>query len=173
VALYLSTQRLNLIELSSEEALIDDLLIAAIPSILTEAVVASLPPYFHGVSNGAEAKAWLSKMRSESRLFLIQDKGDACLGFVFVSNTEKAEKHIGYLLGQEYWGKGFANELLHAFIKRAEQIESWRSLVGGVDKGNVASANLLLKLGFIPQESEHENVHFFEYVLNKGSFNRL
>ncbi|MFY8299663.1 GNAT family N-acetyltransferase [Pseudoalteromonas sp. SS15] len=172
MALYLSTHRLNLIELNVE-ALIDDLLIAAIPSILTEAVVASLPPYFHGVSNGAEAKVWLSKMRSESRLFLIQDKDDACLGFVFVSNTDKAEKHIGYLLAQEYWGKGLASELLHAFIKRAEQIESWRSLVGGVDKGNLASAKLLLKLGFIPQESEHENVDFFEYVLNQDSLNSV
>lgn len=172
MALYLSTHRLNLIELNVE-ALIDDLLIAAIPSILTEAVVASLPPYFHGVSNGAEAKAWLSKMRSESRLFVIKDKGDACLGFVFVSNADKAEKHIGYILAQEYWGKGLASELLHAFIKRAEQIESWQSLVGGVDKGNLTSAKLLLKLGFIPQESEHENVDFFEYVLNQGSLNSV
>ncbi|ALO41639.1 GNAT family N-acetyltransferase [Pseudoalteromonas phenolica] len=167
--LYLSTQRLNLIELSSEKALVDDALIAAIPCILTEAVVASLPPYFHGVSNASEAKSWLSKMRSESRLFLIKDKGGACLGFVFVSHTDKAEKHIGYLLGQEYWGKGFASELLIAFIKRAEKIESWQSLVGGVDKSNHASANLLLKLGFKPQEGEHENVDFFEYVLNQGS----
>ncbi|TLX47477.1 GNAT family N-acetyltransferase [Pseudoalteromonas phenolica] len=172
MALYLSTQRLNLIELNAE-AVFDNALIAAIPSILTETVVASLPPYFHGVRNTAEAKSWLSQMRSESRLFLIKDKGDACLGFVFVSNTDKAEKHIGYLLAQEYWGKGLASELLHAFIKRAEQIESWRSLVGGVDKGNLASANLLLKLGFIPQENEHENVEFFEYVLNKGSLNSV
>jgi len=166
VALYLSTLRLNLIELRSEEAFVEDALIAAIPSILTEAVVASLPPYFHGVRNTAEAKSWLSKMRSESRLFVIKDKGDACLGFVFVSNTDKAEKHLGYLLAQEYWGKGLASEVLHAFIKRAEQIESWQILVGGVDKDNLASAKLLLKLGFIPQESEHENVDFFEYVLN-------
>jgi len=172
MALYLSTQRLNLIELSSE-AFVDDALIAAIPSILTEAVVASLPPYFHGVNNAAEAKSWLSKMRLESRLFLIKDKDDVCLGFVFVSNTDKAEKHIGYLLGQEYWGKGFASELLLAFIKHAEKIESWQSLVGGVDKGNLTSAKLLLKLGFIPRESEHENVDFFEYVLNKGSLNRV
>jgi len=173
MALYLSTQRLNLIELSSEKALVDDALIAAIPCILTETLVASLPPYFHGVSNAVEVKSWLSKMRSESRLFLIKDKHDACLGFVFVSHTDKAEKHIGCLLGQEYWGKGFASELLIAFIKRAEQIESWRSLVGGVEKGNVASSKLLLKLGFIPQENEHENVDFFEYVLNKGLLNRV
>lgn len=167
MALYLSTQRLNLIELSSEDALVDDTLIAAIPRILTEAVVANLPPYFHGVSNTAEAKSWLIKMCSESRLFLIKDKDDVCLGFVFVSNTDKAEKHIGYLLAQEYWGKGLASELLLAFIKRVEQIESWKSLVGGVDKGNVASVNLLLKMGFIPQENEHENVDFFEYVLGR------
>lgn len=173
MALYLSTQRLNLIELSSEKALVDDALIAAIPCILTETVVASLPPYFHGVSNAVEVKSWLSKMRSESRLFLIKDKHDACLGFVFVSHTDKAEKHMGYLLGQEYWGKGFASELLIAFIKRAEKIESWRSLVGGVEKGNVASSKLLLKLGFIPRENERENVDFFEYVLNKGLLNRV
>ncbi len=69
---------------------------------------------------------------------------------MFVCNKSKVEKHIDYLLGREYWGKGFARELLHVFIKYAEQIKSWQSLVAGVEEGNFASAKLLLKLGFIP-----------------------
>ena len=69
---------------------------------------------------------------------------------MFVCNTGKVEKHIVYTLGQEYWGKGFARELLHVSIKYAEQIKSWQSLVAGVEEGNFASAKLLLKRDFIP-----------------------
>lgn len=166
---YVSTSRLEVFELTVKHLELQQKLVKQIPDILSPKVVENLPPYFHGVVNPTQAMDWLDVMLSESRLFVVTNKLEQVMGFVFVSNATETENHIGYLLAQAYWGQGLASELLHAFVKRAEQVEPWKKLVGGVDKHNVASARLLLKLGFKARESEQGNVDFFEYTLNKRS----
>ena len=86
---------------------------------------------------------------------------------LYCLSEEESDAHIGYLLAEEFWGKGFASELLKSFIKEVAKTESWSTLIGGVDRSNIASANLLKKLGFVEQASDESAVVFYEYKLSR------
>lgn len=163
---YISTPRLIVYELTKAPSFAADSLVEQIPNILSESVVANLPPHFHEIANTKQAHAWLELMLSESRLFVVKSREGIFIGFIFISENDAKEKHIGYLLAEAYWGKGLAYELLKAFLNHVKQAEPWLVLVGGVDKHNIASAKLLLKLGFQLRDSLDNNVDFYELHLN-------
>lgn len=165
---YISTSRLIVYELTKDNLFAADSLVEQIPNILSESVVANLPPHFHGITNNEQARAWLDLMLSESRLFVVKSKAGIFIGFIFISDGDALEKHIGYLLAEAYWGKGLAYELLESFLKYAKQVGVWQVLIGGVDKHNIASAKLLLKLGFQLRRSPNNYVDFYELHLNKA-----
>ncbi|MEM7206414.1 MAG: GNAT family N-acetyltransferase [Pseudomonadota bacterium] len=147
------TSGLNVVELENDISFSERAtLLERIPKILTPAVVENLPPYFHGVDSVELADAWLTQMLSESRLLLVYSIAHKLIGFLFVHVESDNEVHIGYLLAEEYWGKGLASELLQGFIEVVSKDQLWKTLVGGVDKANVASARLLKKHGFIEQQ---------------------
>jgi len=162
---YISTSRLTVHEFTTDSLHSDDSLIEQIPNILSENAVANLPPHFHEITNNEQANAWLELMLSESRLFVVKSKEGIFIGFIFISENDAKEKHIGYLLAEAYWGMGLAYELLKAFLNHVKQAETWLVLVGGVDKHNIASAKLLLKLGFQLRDSFDNNVDFYEFHL--------
>lgn len=160
------SQRLTVVEITGELDLSKhSYLLERIPQILTPVVVENLPPYFHGIGSYEQARIWLERMLLESRLLQVETEEHELIGFLFayVENDEYA--HIGYLLGEEYWGRGLASELLQGFIHEVEKSESWLKLIGGVDQSNVASAKLLKKLGFIEQTANDSGVVFYEYTI--------
>jgi len=136
----------------------------SVMDVLTPRVVENLPPYFHGVVSTVLAREWLKNITSEGRLFIVNLTGKSnAIGFVFLSNQKSGDTHIGYLLGESYWGKGYATEILKGlidFIKSEDQITR---LIAGVVPDNVASIKLLHKLGFIHSSSEGNGTMFFEY----------
>ncbi|MDK9738258.1 GNAT family N-acetyltransferase [Vibrio sp. D404a] len=166
MAVSFTTSRLTVTELTagSSELSVTSL-IAEIPTILTPAVVENLPPYFHGVTSIELAEAWLNTMLSESRLFVVQSKECKYIGFLFAYEDEDDCAHIGYLLAESYWGKGLASELLQGFMNDVLPKEGWRKLIGGVDKTNLASAQLLKKMGFLEQSNSNGMV-FYVYVID-------
>lgn len=142
-----------------------DKLSAAILHILTPEVVASLPDYFHNVDSIDKAKHWLDRMLMESILLQVRETNtNQTIGFIFIYQEHDAA-HIGYLLATTHWRKGLANEVLSGLIGYAREHSQWSKLVGGVDKGNFASANLLTKLGFQKQQTDNQDVDFYEYKL--------
>ncbi|GLX79902.1 ferrichrome ABC transporter substrate-binding protein [Thalassotalea insulae] len=166
--LLFSTSRLSVFELLSDTPQ-DDLsnLLALVPELLTPKVVENLPPYFHGINSAADAKEWLERMMSESRLFVVKQKdADAIIGFVFAYVENDSAAHIGYLLGEAYWRQGLASELLKAFVVQVAQTESWDKLIAGVERSNQASSALLEKLGFVEQSMSEEQVKFYQYPLH-------
>ncbi|RDE19675.1 N-acetyltransferase [Motiliproteus coralliicola] len=141
-------------------------LLERIPKILTPPVVENLPPYFHGIDSKELAEIWLDRMLSESRLFLVTSVEGTLIGFLFASVENDTDAHIGYLLAEDYWGKGLASELLTGFIGEISNNESWVKLIAGVEESNVASANLLKRQGFIEQPNSGDGVVFFEYTIS-------
>ena len=159
------TPRLNIAELSrGSTPSAAPALLHRIVDILSPVVVESLPPYFHGINSPTEAQVWLDKMLSESRLFAVYHN-DEIIGFLFVASEDGQNAHIGYLLGENYWGQGFAGEFLQGFIEQASKARLWHKLIGGVDIHNRASAILLLKRGFVKQPGSAGPVVFYEYQL--------
>ncbi len=166
MAISFESQRLRVVEIAEDFDLSKhSYLLERIPHLLTPAVVKNLPPYFHEIVSSEQAKKWLERMLLESRLLQVQTKDQDLIGFLFayVENDEYA--HIGYLLAEEYWGRGLASELLQGFIHEVGKSEGWLKLIGGVDQANITSAKLLKKLGFIEQPTNDSRVVFYEYAI--------
>jgi RimJ/RimL family protein N-acetyltransferase len=142
-------------------------LLSKVIALFSPLVVKALPPYFHGITSLEQAEAWFVKMTSDSRLLTVSSKDtNELLGFVFLSLSTNNTAHIGYLLGEQYWGKGYAKECLGGLIDWCLAGAAIKVLIGGVEKGNVASAKLLEGLGFTPHFDEVSPVVFYEYQLS-------
>lgn len=160
------TKRLRVTEVSGDLSLTErSVLSEQIPKILTPLVVENLPPYFHSITSCELARALLDRMLLESRLLQVKSEAQELIGFLFAYVENESDAHIGYLLSEEYWGKGLASELLTNFIEEIAKTESWSKLVGGVETPNFASANLLKKLGFVEQPVNESGVSFYEYTI--------
>lgn len=134
--------------------------------ILTPIVVENLPAYFHGMTSIKEATGWFDRVVSESRLLAVKQKdGDQIIGFIFIY-TDVRDAHIGYLLGESFWGVGYAKELLAGLIEWSKRERAWTKLIGGVDKANIPSSNLLKGLGFKEQLPADGSTIFYTYILD-------
>ena len=167
-----NTPRLATIEANSElEALDLDAIYSSIIKILTPEVVPQLPPYFSDITSRESAQTWFERMLDESLLFLVyQTELQQLIGFSFIylEQTDEGKKnaHLGYLLAQAFWGKGFASELVSHLIAHIQTRDLADTLIAGVDESNLASIALLKKLGFNQGESNIPANLFFQLKLN-------
>lgn len=86
--------------------------------------------------------------------------------------SEVSSWEIGYNLGQRYWNHGYATEALQAIISFAQDNLGIKEIVGRHAKENIASENIMKKLGFlyekdIPYECNNGT------VLTEGKMYRL
>lgn len=161
------TSRLVVDEINSQliEKISDEFFLSIL-KILTPSVVKDLPPYFNNVLTLSDAKAWVDKMACESQFLTVTfAEKPELIGFIFIYKGENSEAHIGYLLKEDYWGKGLAKELLSEFICWCKTQTNCSKLVGGVSKDNLVSSNLLIKLGFVKSENDNSHTVFYEYAL--------
>lgn len=136
----------------------------SVMDILTPSVVESLPPYFQNVNSISSAQEWLKHVVSDGRLFIVKLVGESkAIGFVFLSTEDSGDTHIGYLLGESFWGKGYATEILKGLIDFIKSEDQVTRLIAGVDTDNVASIKLLQRLGFIHSSNEDNGTMFYEY----------
>jgi len=168
MSLSFTTKRLNVIEIDASSSMVEHhQLTIALPTILTPAVVANLPGYFHGIDSIAAAEKWLANMLNECRLLMLQSQQQEVVGLLFIY-TENHDAHIGYLLAEQYWGQGLAFELLQGFINLTGTQSHWHKLIAGVDESNTPSIKLLKKLAFEEQASQENGMLFYEFNLNQG-----
>lgn len=165
-----ATTRLTVHEVLANVADTDrNTLLSRVVEILSPAVVQHLPPAFQNVNSMEAAELWFVEIIAESRLFVVNERlSGAVIGLLFVHVNDQRQAHIGYLLGEDYWGKGLASELLTGFLEFAVEEADWCRLTGGVDKDNKASAQLLQKLGFVETTDAAGTVSFYQYDLTKA-----
>jgi len=80
-------------------------------------------------------------------VFLIE-KDHAPIGMVGVDRREPETPELGYWLGVEYWGQGFATEAARAVIDFTFEEFELDILKSGARIANPASRNILEKCGF-------------------------
>lgn len=142
--------------------------LVSITELLTPKVVGSLPPYFRNINSLSDAQNWYKKIVSENRLFMVKHTGtNATIGFVFVFVENDTDAHVGYLLGESYWSKGYATELLKGLIDFIIHENKIKRFIAGVDTNNTVSSKLLHKLGFVKSASENDETDFYEYQLSQ------
>lgn len=157
------TDRLQISKVELTDANKPDFL-QQIPGILTPAVTHALPPHFQGIENSESAKNWLTNALSEGQVLSVMPiESNELMGFVFLYQEDKENLHLGYLLGESFQGKGFAKEMLNGLLQWCADYTETKSIVGGVETSNVASASLLLKLGFTKTLDGTGDTEFYRY----------
>lgn len=121
-------------------------------AILTPAVLSHLPTPLHH----ADPERWIAERLAESDVFAVTSDG-ALIGLVMLAQMDAV--HVGYLLAEGAWGKGFASELLRGLVK-ALSANAPMELRAGVAKDNPASARVLEKAGFQIHEDTAEMVMY-------------
>ena len=64
----------------------------------------------------------------------------------------EGERHVGYWIGREHWGKGYATAALRAFLL----LDPRRPLLAHVVDHNIGSRRVLEKCGFVLERSQQE-----------------
>ena len=116
-------------------------------------------PHMHWTTR-ADADVWFARLlerrekQSAVQCVIVKrvtdDAAEAVIGTTMLFNFEVTSglAEIGYLLGREYWGQGFAVEAMKAFVDFSFATLNLRRLEATVDVRNVASNKLLQRLGF-------------------------
>ena len=137
----------------------------AIVKTLTPKATAQLPSDWQTINTMQAAQAWLTQRLVEGMVYKILEKNSReLIGFLFLyemKNSIGMDMRLGYLLSEQYWGKGLGNELINGLITECRH-QDVTTLIAGVTKENVASAKVLTKNGFILKECEGET-EFYEY----------
>jgi [ribosomal protein S5]-alanine N-acetyltransferase len=116
-----------------------------------------------------DANAWLerTKTRFADKLaaqFAIRIDGNdgapaRTIGSALLFNFDAAHEiaEIGYVLGREHWGRGYAGEAMRPLIDHAFDTLVVHRLEAKLDPRNAASVKVLTKLGFTLEGTSREN----------------
>lgn len=161
------TSRLRVVEWRSRG---DDVLLQWLSSALTEGVTHELPPSWQGELLPTPLE-WVAIRDEEGSFFLVEEKsGGGIVGlFMFFPrevevNTD--EVRIGYVMGEEAWGKGYATEIVQGFVTMWHDTGFTGSLLGMVSPSNQASCRVLEKSGFLV---DGKNGDILRYRYQAGS----
>jgi len=72
----------------------------------------------------------------------------ALIGGVSLTSKEEEPYELGYWLGEDFWGYGYATEAAKGLLNYIFENEENPKITAGYLKGNTASANVLSKIGF-------------------------
>ncbi len=150
----------------------EDALAALAREVLSPAVLQALPPSWSGSYDLERARGWVRARDQESIAVLAQDRqSGAAVGFLFLFEdpTQPGPTlRLGYLLRESAWGQGLASELIEGLVRWGHS-QPIRSLVGGVEASNLASARVLQKNGFARIARAPGGEHLYERRLGPGS----
>ena len=136
----IETERLTLKQLgiADKEQLID-----LIGDFRVSKTVSNVPhPY-----TDEDAEYWLNSVNtSEFKLNIFRNS--VLIGGIGLTPEDDDYCELGYWLGFEYWGKGYATEACNALLNYAKTNTSYKHFKANVYKGNTASSKVLEKVGF-------------------------
>lgn len=114
------------------------------------AVNLSTMPYPFTADNGKALIARAEQPRTGSAIFAIRLKATGRL--IGTARYAKLDAdgpvHVGYWIGEPFWGNGFATEAVHALVDHAFCHTDVRELTAACRVTNPASRRVLIKSGF-------------------------
>lgn len=125
-----------------------------IAGMLTPRTTAALPEHWHGDYSEPRAREWIAEQDLEGANLLVSSNWDGSpIGLLFLGQADGPaggiEVRLGYLIDELSWRRGFASELVEGLIEWAEATPGIDALAGGVSRQNIASAQVLIKNGFV------------------------
>lgn len=91
---------------------------------------------------------WNADAQADHLCWAITTDGAAAMGWVILIPRRKANFELGYILGRDYWRKGYLTEAANAVLNYAFGEMGARRIMADTDPDNDASIALLGKLGF-------------------------
>ena len=145
--------------------------LSSLPPLSSKRLLLQQPGYAYvdaicALANNFEVAKWMGRLpfpyrRNDAVFFLeqvvpreavwiVQDcESAAVLGVGGLTPHEASGKvELGYWLGEEYWGNGFATEASRTILRYAFGPASLPEVISGCFVGNTRSAHVLEKLGF-------------------------
>ncbi len=92
-------------------------------------------------------------------LMIVAKDGDAPIGGVGVGlHDEGARAELGFWVGRDHWGRGYATEAATRMIDFARSALDVSRITATAAEGNAASRRVLAKLGFVETGREQRTV---------------
>ena len=123
----------------------------------------------------SDASDWLDIMAQDIYAYNIF-LNDLIIGGIGLMDITKTDAEVGYWIGEEYWGNGYASEALAALIQHVFRTMPITALYASYFEKNTASAKLLRKTGFkeigkhtVYSASRNEMVQCIKLVLTQDA----
>jgi len=94
-----------------------------------------------------KAEEWLNNINDDDLLFSIF-RNNSLIGGVGLSLEEDNDLDLGFWIGRDHWGKGYATEAAMGLIQYVKKEFNFKQIKACYIKGNTGSSNVLRKLGF-------------------------
>ena len=94
-----------------------------------------------------DADEWIQTISREELTFNTFNNG-SLVGGIELTPHENNSYELGYWLGRQHWGQGFATEACKGLLHYAAETLGIRNFKSSYMKGNDVSARVLAKLGF-------------------------
>lgn len=133
--------------------------------MLTPAVLVHLAPGAQDVSQGVAG--WIDRQAGLAQglaLRLVDTQEIIGLGLLM---RDGMDIHVGYLLAEAHWGKGYATEMLVGLVEALRQMAPL-NLHAGVSRDNPSSARVLEKAGFA-RDAENDGPETLRFLLRLPS----
>jgi RimJ/RimL family protein N-acetyltransferase len=123
----------------------------------SEAVWRYLPEDYSGPIDIRAAEDLIDLTRADHHLVLAVTRYDVPIGQVRLLYAGAEAAEVSYWLGEPYWGKGYASEMVKAFCDQClRERPDLSRLFARVHKDNTASQRVLRKAGLQPVAEEGE-----------------
>jgi len=127
--------------------------VAAITRLCGDYAIASVTSRMPHPYTEADARRFVALVARQDanreRTFAITLPGEGLIGCLGFHKAAGAPLEFGYWIGRPYWGQGFATEAAAGALRWASQDWGRRAIASGHFTGNAASANVLIKSGFL------------------------
>lgn len=94
-----------------------------------------------------DADEWIQIIGREELTFNIFED-DSLVGGIELTLLKKNCHELGFWVGRQHWGQGFATEACKGLLQYAREELALKNIISSYMIGNDASANVLRKLGF-------------------------
>ena len=99
-----------------------------------------------------------------------KDTGNFVGSFAFIPVEGTEDSQLGYALLKNYWGKGFATEMMMEGIRYVFTKTDLKEVYGITEAANTASQRVLLKVGFaLIEHYKEDGKDLCKFLLKSGS----
>lgn len=166
-----ATERLDV---SPWDELLDDAgarpgLVAALIDLLAPEVTRHLPPAWQIERKPEDMDGWIAARRAASAVACVNERQGGALAGLLVTRpgSEDDALIVGYLFSTDYWGRGYATELVRGVAGWAAR-NGYARLEAGVVSENAASAAVLVKTGFTRAGVTGDGVDAYRLDIGSG-----